>query len=51
VDPQFLADAIRYYADRPHRRAAIGTSVEYERLLAVLADATMSPPLAEHPPP
>jgi len=49
VDPWFLAGAIRYYADRPHRRGAIGTSVEYERLLGVLAGAPMSPPPVQAP--
>jgi hypothetical protein len=33
VHPWFLADAIRYYVERPERRAAVGTPAEYERLL------------------
>ena len=36
VHPWFLTDAIRFYADHPDRRDAIGTRTEYERLLADL---------------
>jgi hypothetical protein len=36
VHPLFLADAIRWYADHPADRAAIGTQTEHDRLLAAL---------------
>jgi hypothetical protein len=36
VRPGFLADAIRFYADHPERRDAIGTRAGYERLLPEL---------------
>jgi hypothetical protein len=36
VHPWFLGDAIRFYADHPERREAIGTPAEHERLLADL---------------
>lgn len=40
VHPLFLADAIRYYVDRPDRRDDIGTWAGYERLLADLGVVT-----------
>jgi hypothetical protein len=39
VHPAFLADAIRWYAEHPEHRAAIGTQAELERLVAALTGA------------
>jgi hypothetical protein len=36
VHPWFLADAIWFYLDHPHRRDAIGARAEYERLVREL---------------
>ncbi|MEV4534241.1 hypothetical protein AB0J82_10480 [Asanoa sp. NPDC049518] len=37
IHPWFLADTIRYYAEHPEHRAAIGTPEEHDRLLVVTA--------------
>jgi hypothetical protein len=39
IHPVFLADAIRWYADHPEHRAAIGTQTEHNRLVAALTGA------------
>ena len=39
VHPAFLADAIRWYAEHPEHRAAIGTQAELERLVAAVTGA------------
>ncbi|GAA2372917.1 hypothetical protein GCM10010170_075370 [Dactylosporangium salmoneum] len=39
VHPWFLADAIRWYAEHPEHRAAIGTDAEHQRLITELATA------------
>jgi hypothetical protein len=36
VHPWFLADAIRWYAEHPEDRAAIGTQAEHDRLVTAL---------------
>jgi len=36
VHPWFLADAIRWYANHPEHRAAIGTDAEHDRLVGAL---------------
>ncbi|MBV1854940.1 hypothetical protein [Catellatospora tritici] len=44
VHPVLLADAIRWYAEHPEHRAAIGTAAEHDRLLADLGAAQPVPP-------
>jgi hypothetical protein len=46
VHPWFLADAIRWYAEHPEDRAAIGTQAEHDRLVTAL---TGSPEGFEQP--
>lgn len=36
IDPAFLAEAIRWYAEHPEHRAAIGTPAELDRLVAAV---------------
>ncbi|MEV0269338.1 hypothetical protein AB0H43_11210 [Hamadaea sp. NPDC050747] len=52
IDTALLADAIRWYAEHPQDRAAIGTPAEHERLLRVLgsADQPSEPPAPPTPP-
>jgi hypothetical protein len=43
VDPWFLAATIRWYADHPDERAAIGTQQGYDRLLVALGVVEPNP--------
>jgi hypothetical protein len=50
VHPWFVADAIRWYAEHPEHRSAIGQPAEHDRLLAALSqDVTLHQPVTVSP--
>ncbi|GAB1692582.1 hypothetical protein KRM28CT15_43850 [Krasilnikovia sp. M28-CT-15] len=44
IDQRFVARVIRYYTTHPEHRSAIGTRVEYDRLLSAISDPPSGPP-------